>query len=186
VVAQEVRALAQRSAEAAKEIKGLISTSGQQVGQGVALVGETGQSLERIVEQVASIDGLVSEISASAQEQATSLSQVNAAVNQMDQMVQQNAAMVEEATAASHSLKGEAGELHALVSRFKITESTRQHGDRPAATASTSPIPARPPVPSRPRANPVHAAQARIEALVRPIPRTNTAQAVKEAEWEEF
>ncbi len=181
VVAQEVRALAQRSAEAAKEIKGLISTSGQQVSQGVALVGETGQSLTRIVEQVASIDGLVSEISASAQEQATSLSQVNTAVNQMDQMVQQNAAMVEQSTAASHSLKGEAGELNALVSRFKVNNggSTVQSA-RPAHSA------VRAPVKTAPRGNPVHAAQARIEAFARPASRGNAALAVKEDEWEEF
>ncbi len=122
VVASEVRALAQRSAEAAKEIKALISTSTQQVGQGVSLVGQTGQALERIASQVNQISGLVSEIAASAQEQATGLSQVNTAVNQMDQTTQQNAAMVEESTAASHSLAQEAEELSRLVSRFRIGE----------------------------------------------------------------
>ncbi|WP_396595077.1 methyl-accepting chemotaxis protein [Brevundimonas sp. R86498] len=120
VVASEVRALAQRSAEAAKEIKGLITTSSQQVEQGVQLVGETGNSLSRIVEKVAVIDGLVSEISTSAQSQASSLGEVNAAVGQMDQMLQQNAAMVEQTTAASHSLKGEASRMHTLVARFTI------------------------------------------------------------------
>ena len=122
VVAQEVRALAQRSAEAAKEIKALISTSTQQVGAGVDLVAQTGEALRAIVGQVASIDALVKEIAASAQEQSTGLHQVNVAVNQMDQVVQQNAAMVEEATAATHSLKGEAGELAVLVSRFQVDE----------------------------------------------------------------
>ncbi len=120
VVAQEVRALAQRSADAAKEIKTLISTSSQQVGAGVDLVAQTGEALRAIVGQVASIDALVKEIAASAQEQSTGLHQVNVAVNQMDQVVQQNAAMVEEATAATHSLKGEAGELAVLVSRFQV------------------------------------------------------------------
>ena len=120
VVAQEVRALAQRSADAAKEIKTLISTSSQQVGAGVDLVAQTGEALRAIVGQVASIDSLVKEIAASAQEQSTGLHQVNVAVNQMDQVVQQNAAMVEEATAATHSLKGEAGELAVLVSRFQV------------------------------------------------------------------
>lgn len=169
VVAQEVRALAQRSAEAAKEIKSLISTSGQQVSQGVALVGETGDSLARIVEQVAAIDGLVAEISASAQEQASSLSQVNTAVSQMDQMVQQNAAMVEESTAASYSLKTEAGELDGLVSRFKL-------GD--AVSARPSPA-ARP-------------AQARSAPPVQSISRSGAAPrsvgntALKIDEWEEF
>ncbi|RYC28729.1 methyl-accepting chemotaxis protein, partial [Lichenibacterium minor] len=111
VVASEVRALAQRSAEAAKEIKGLISTSGTQVEQGVTLVGQTGEALSRIVAQVAEIDGIVGEIASSAQEQATGLDQVNTAVNQMDQVTQQNAAMVEESTAASHALSRETAEL---------------------------------------------------------------------------
>ncbi|MFT4933723.1 MAG: methyl-accepting chemotaxis protein [Pseudoalteromonas distincta] len=120
VVASEVRALAQRSADAAKEIKGLISASSQQVAQGVGLVGETGKALERIVSQVAEIDGLVSEIAASAQEQATGLHQVNTAVNEMDRVTQQNAAMVEETTAASHSLATEAESLSQSVGRFNI------------------------------------------------------------------
>jgi methyl-accepting chemotaxis protein len=120
VVASEVRALAQRSAEAAKEIKVLISASTTQVNAGVQLVGQTGEALQRIVGRVAEIDGLVSEIAASAQEQATGLQQVNTAVNQMDQVTQQNAAMVEQSTAASHSLSQEAEVLAGSVSRFQI------------------------------------------------------------------
>jgi methyl-accepting chemotaxis protein len=119
VVASEVRALAQRSADAAKEIKTLISASTTQVGAGVDLVGQTGQALQRIVGRVAEIDSLVSEIAASAQEQATGLQQVNTAVNQMDQVTQQNAAMVEESTAASHSLTQEAEGLASSVARFR-------------------------------------------------------------------
>ncbi len=122
VVATEVRALAQRSADAAKEIKTLISASGQQVDAGVKLVGETGKALGRIVEQVARLNGLISDIAASAQEQATGLNQVNTAVNQMDQTTQQNAAMVEQSTAASHSLAAEAEELARLVGQFRIGE----------------------------------------------------------------
>jgi methyl-accepting chemotaxis protein len=120
VVASEVRALAQRSAEAAKEIKTLISASSEQVAQGVALVGDTGRALDRIAEQVAQINGVVVEIAASAQEQATGLHQVNAAVNQMDQVTQQNAAMVEEATAAAHSLREETDALAELIAQFKV------------------------------------------------------------------
>ena len=120
VVASEVRALAQRSAEAAKEIKVLISASTTQVNSGVSLVGQTGEALNRIVGRVAEIDGLVSEIAASAQEQATGLQQVNTAVNQMDQVTQQNAAMVEQSTAASHSLSQEAESLAASVARLDI------------------------------------------------------------------
>jgi len=120
VVASEVRALAQRSAEAAKEIKGLISNSTVQVESGVKLVAETGQSLERIMTQVADINSVVGDIAASAQEQATGLQQVNTAINQMDQTTQQNAAMVEETTAAGHSLSQETGQLNELVGQFRI------------------------------------------------------------------
>ena len=124
VVASEVRALAQRSADAAKAIKTLISTSSQQVKNGVGLVGETGKALDRIVFQVTAINGAVSEIAASAQEQASGLNQVNTAVNQMDQVTQQNAAMVEQTTAASHNLLGEVQTLSSLVSRFRVEGAT--------------------------------------------------------------
>jgi len=120
VVASEVRALAQRSADAAKEIKALISASGTQVGAGVDLVGQTGQALQRIVTRVAEIDTLVMEIAASAQQQAAGLAEVNTAVNQMDQVTQQNAAMVEESTAASHSLAQEAENLAHAIARFEV------------------------------------------------------------------
>ena len=123
VVATDVRALAQRSADAAKEIKALISASGTQVATGVKLVGETGQALGRIVAQVSQLNGLVVELAASAKEQSTGLGEVNSAVNQMDQVTQQNAAMVEQATAASHGLSGEAQELGRLVGQFRIGES---------------------------------------------------------------
>ena len=122
VVAQEVRALAQRSAEAAKEIKTLISTSANQVGQGVKLVGQTGEALEGIVFKVGEIDALVRELAASAGEQATGLNQVNVAVNQMDQGVQQNAAMIEEATAVSHALKSEIAGLVEMIGRFQVSD----------------------------------------------------------------
>jgi methyl-accepting chemotaxis protein len=141
VVASEVRALAQRSAEAAKEIKALISASSQQVGRGVDLVGETGQALQSIVAKVAEIDLLVTEIAASAQEQASGLTQVNTAVNQMDQVVQQNAAMVEEATAATHSLKRDAGELKRLISRFQVGGASVGRPAPEAATARSLPAP---------------------------------------------
>jgi methyl-accepting chemotaxis protein len=120
VVASEVRALAQRSAEAAKEIKALIAASSQQVERGVSLVGETGKTLSTIAQHVMEIDGLVSEISLSSQEQSTGLQQVNTAVNQMDQVTQQNAAMVEEATAAAAHLKQEATSLAIQVGHFRI------------------------------------------------------------------
>ncbi|RAK67701.1 methyl-accepting chemotaxis protein [Phenylobacterium kunshanense] len=122
VVASEVRALAQRSAESAKQIKSLISTSSSQVAEGVNLVGETGQALHRIITHVDEVSKLVSEIAASAKEEATGIAEVNTAVNQMDQVTQQNAAMVEETTAASRMLAGQTEELFGLVSRFQVNE----------------------------------------------------------------
>ncbi len=121
VVASEVRALAQRSAEAAKEIKALVTTSSSEVGQGVDLVGRTGDALRQIAVGVGEIDTLVSEIAATAQEQATSLGQVNTAISEMDQVTQQNAAMVEETTAASHALASEARQLAELVAQFRVS-----------------------------------------------------------------
>ncbi|KPF59400.1 methyl-accepting chemotaxis protein [Rhizobium sp. AAP116] len=121
VVAQEVRELAQRSATAAKEIKALINASAAQVKDGVELVGEAGQTLEKIAQQVMQINGLIRQISASASEQASGLKEVNAAVNQMDQVTQQNAAMVEETTAASMALRNESDTLRGLVAKFQVT-----------------------------------------------------------------
>ncbi|MDP1874497.1 methyl-accepting chemotaxis protein [Phenylobacterium sp.] len=140
VVASEVRALAQRSAEAAKEIKTLIAASSHQVGEGVSLVGETGQALQSIISKVADIDGIISAISASANEQAVGLAQVNVAVNHMDHVVQQNAAMVEESTAASHALKLETAELARLVGAFKTAGSHASPGAalKLVSSASTS------------------------------------------------
>lgn len=120
VVATEVRALAQRSADAAKEIKTLISTAGQQVQLGVRLVDNTGEALGTIVDQVVHLNQLMTEIAASAAEQATGLQEVNTAVNQMDRVTQQNAAMVEEANAASQGLSREAQELARLIGQFVI------------------------------------------------------------------
>lgn len=119
VVASEVRALAQRSAEAAKEIKGLISSSTKQVEQGVDLVDQMGKALERIMAEVAEINTVVCEIAAGAKEQSVGLQEINTGVSQMDQVTQQNAAIVEETTAASHGLARETEKLVELVGRFE-------------------------------------------------------------------
>ena len=139
VVAQEVRALAQRSADAARQIKTLIRTSTEQVGRGVRLVGETGETLAQILVQVAEINDLVGEIAASSKEQAVGLAEVNQAVNQMDQVTQQNAAMVEQSNAASHALASEAAELERLVGRFQVGAEVHQF--RPQAAARPAPRP---------------------------------------------
>ncbi len=119
-VEAEVRALAQRSAEAAKEIKGLISASSNQAGAGVNLVGQTGAALERIIRRVAEIDGLVQAMATSAQEQSSALQQVNSTVNHMVQTTQQNAAMVEQSNTAAHDLQSEGEELSRLVAQFRV------------------------------------------------------------------
>ncbi len=134
VVAAEVRALAQRSAEAAKEIKGLISSSATQVGLGVDLVGQTGKALERIVAQVVEIDNVVSAIAASAEEQASALQQVDRAVSQMDQTTQRNAEMAQQTTAAARALAKQANELDVLTGRFSIARASgRSEPPRPRA-----------------------------------------------------
>ena len=120
VVAVEVRALAKRSADAAKEIRGLISTSTQQVEHGGKLVGESGAALERIVAQLAEISAAVSDIATATERQAVSLAEVNTAVGALDQVTQQNAAMVEQTTAASRGLANEAEELTRLIGRFEV------------------------------------------------------------------
>jgi methyl-accepting chemotaxis protein len=125
VVASEVRALAQRSAEAAREIKALISASTTQVDQGVKLVAQTGEALGRIVSHINQVNSVLTEIAASAENQSKSLADVNSAVSSMDQVTQQNAAMVQESTVASQLLSEEAKDLATLIGRFKIDASAR-------------------------------------------------------------
>ena len=125
VVASEVRALALRSAEAAREIKTLVANSTKQVDRGVALVGETGGSLDRIARQVAEVNTVVSEIAVGAKEQSTALAEVNVAISHVDKTTQQNAAMAEEATAASRTVSNEAERLSELVKRFAVAGAAR-------------------------------------------------------------
>ncbi|NIZ10126.1 methyl-accepting chemotaxis protein [Pseudooceanicola sp. HF7] len=120
VVATEVRALAQRSSEAAREINALISASGNHVKSGVDLVDRTGEALGDIVTSVVDISNRVSAIATSAREQSMGLNEINTAMNDLDQVTQQNAAMFEETTAASHSLTSEANSLVEAASKFKV------------------------------------------------------------------
>jgi methyl-accepting chemotaxis protein len=140
VVASEVRSLAQRSSEAAKQIKALINTSSAQVGDGVKFVGESGAALKRIVDQVMQINVVISEMAQAAEQQATGIEEVNSAVAQMDQVTQQNAAMVEESTAASRNLADETKTLTEIVSFFKVGE----QGFAPVARSSSRPAASRP------------------------------------------
>jgi methyl-accepting chemotaxis protein len=171
VVASEVRALAQRSADAAKDVKARITASSQQVDAGVSLVSETGAALQRIITSIGEIDGLVAGIATSAEQQASGLQQVNSAVAEMDGVTQQNAAMVEQATAASRSLAAEADALAAQIGRFTLGghAAPRQH---PQA------------------ANTVHKLQARASRAQRSLPRSSAsssaAVALADDDWSEF
>ncbi|MDM0021325.1 methyl-accepting chemotaxis protein [Variovorax saccharolyticus] len=130
VVASEVRSLAQRSAAAAKEIKGLIDDSVGKVGAGSALVAEAGATMEEIVGSVRRVTDIMGEITAASQEQTSGIEQINQAITQMDQVTQQNAALVEQAAAAAQSLQGQAGDLSQVVGVFRL-------GDTDAARPSS-------------------------------------------------
>ncbi|WJH39478.1 methyl-accepting chemotaxis protein [Aliirhizobium terrae] len=170
VVAQEVRELAQRSANAAKEIKALINASNEQVQNGVHLVGETGKALETIVGEVQEINRNVNAIVESAQEQSSGLQQINTAVNTMDQDTQKNAAMVEEQTAASHGLARDAAALNALLSQFKLSVQTYKANVRVAQADAA------------PAASPARALGRKLATAFS----GNAAVAVKNESWEEF
>ncbi len=156
VVATEVRALAQRSADAARDIKALITASTDQVGSGVKLVGETGGLLDHMVSKIGEIATQVTAIAASAEQQAVRVATVNASVHEMDRVTQQNAAMSEETTAAARSLADEAHELARTVSRF---ENGGQAGVTPPPAQATFTAP--------PLAN---ARQGEVTPFIRPRP----------------
>ena len=171
VVATEVRALAQRSSDAAREINALISSSGDQVQQGVELVDKTGTALASIVTSISEISNRVSNIATSSREQSSGLAEINTAVNELDHVTQQNAAMFEETTAASHALTSEADALAKAVSRFKMDG---MQISRPKKPARSTPVPA---ASSRPVAS-------------APVTQGNAAVAIAQQSstdgWEEF
>lgn len=177
VVATEVRSLAQRSAGAAKEIKGLINDSAEKVRSGSELVNQSGKALAEIVESVKKVTDIVAEIAAASQEQSAGIDQVNNAVMQMDEMTQQNAALVEEAAAAARAMQEQAGELTSQVGFFQLNQ------DEVAAASG--------PVPTRARA--VVAEAEAVFAAVRNAPApTRAARAKVDTEstaagvWKEF
>ena len=146
VVAQEVRALAGRAAEAARDIKTLVGRSNDEVRSGVELVTATGEALHRIGEDVLRINEHVKAIVTSAREQSVGLSEINSAVGQMDQVTQQNAAMVEQTNAASHTLASDAENLSRLVGQFKVNLSDAahvRHQETAPAASAQKPSPAR-------------------------------------------
>ncbi|USD67483.1 aerotaxis transducer Aer2 [Vibrio sp. SCSIO 43136] len=139
VVAGEVRNLAQRSAGAAKEIKGLINDSVEKVDEGSRLVDESGETLNEIVDAVAKVSELINQIAQSSQEQATGIDEISRAVATMDEMTQQNASLVEETSAASQSLKDEGKELLSLMNFFSTDDNVARIESTPAKKARSAP-----------------------------------------------
>ncbi|QIM53741.1 methyl-accepting chemotaxis protein [Hydrogenophaga crocea] len=199
VVAGEVRNLAQRSAEAAKEIKGLIGASVEKVETGSQLVADAGQTMGEIVASVQRVTDIIGEITAAAGEQSDGIGQVNVAVSQLDQMTQQNAALVEESAAAAQSLKEQANRLAQVVQVFKLD------GHAFASAASPAPVVRAAPVASAPKkapagpakapaAKPVAAAAPAAAPLRKPAlasapraePVSSPARAADDGEWESF
>ncbi len=161
VVASEVRSLAGRSAEAAKEIKALISASVERVEQGTALVDQAGVTMQEVVTSIRRVTDIMGEISAASVEQSQGVSQVGEAVTQMDQATQQNAALVEQSAAAANSLKGQAQQLVAAVAVFKLSGGEARLASSSASFASAPvprPSPAKPSKPVPAAAKPASAA----------------------------
>jgi methyl-accepting chemotaxis protein len=140
VVANEVRHLAQRSADAAKQIKSLISTSVERVDQGTILVDQAGVTMTEIVASIQRVTDIMSEISAASSEQSAGVAQVGEAVTQMDQATQQNAALVEESAAAAESLRVQAGQLVQVVSVFKLAHDQALAAAPPRVSAAKTPV----------------------------------------------
>ena len=183
VVAQEVRELAQRSAQAAKEIKDLIRNSSVEVGSGVKLVSETGEALATINQYIATINQHMDAIAISSREQSVGLSEVNTAVNQMDQVTQQNAAMVEEANAAGATLANEAGRLRELIAQFQLGEGSTA-SVQTAALRRTSAALSSASLASAPVASPARKIVGKIAQAF--TGRSSAAAAPAADSWEEF
>ena len=177
VVATEVRNLAQRSAAAAKEIKGLIDDSVQKVEAGTNLVDKAGQTMEEIVQSIGFVTSIMSEISNASEEQSAGIEQVNQAISEMDQVTQQNAALVEEASAAAEAMQEQASELAQVVSVFRL-DANAAATDRFSMKAAQR---------SAPVASAAPARQAPAPALRLPAMRKSGKVASRaEGEWEEF
>ena len=171
VVAAEVRALAQRSGAAAKEIKDLIDASTQRVADGATLAGQAGQTMRDIVDSIGRVTGIMNEIVASSREQASGIGQVNQAIVQMDGVTQQNAALVEESAAATRAMHEQAQALAGLVEVFRV-EAKAQPAPKPALPSARRAAPAAAPAPpARPARKPVAARK---------------TPATVEADWEAF
>ena len=195
VVATEVRNLASRSAEAAKEIKELIKDSVDKVNSGSELVNQTGESLTEIVNGVKKVGDIIAEIAAASAQQTSGIEQVNMAITNMDEMTQQNAALAEETSAASAAMSDNAQEMQSAMSFFKTSGNyDTPPPARPTPTAAPAPKPA-----SRPESRPEsrQAAAPAARPAPKPAPRSTPKPAAPpapssnydagdEEEWEEF
>jgi methyl-accepting chemotaxis protein len=187
VVAGEVRNLAQRSAQAAREIKSLIGESVEKVETGSKLVNDAGQTMSDIVAQVKRVTDLIGEITSSTLEQSNGIGQVNQAVTQLDQMTQQNAALVEQSAAAAESLKDQADKLAKAVAIFKLSRNeTRQVIAEAQAASRTAVVAKAAPVPKAPAA-----AKAVGKAAPKPASRPDPTPAPRKndeanGDWKEF
>jgi methyl-accepting chemotaxis protein len=174
VVASEVRSLAQRSAQAAREIKALIADSVDKVEDGAKLVNEAGQTMEEVVTNFQRLSVLVTDISEASQEQSGGIEQVTQAVGQMDEVTQQNAALVEEAAAAAESLEDQARTLVRAVSMFRLSAAGAPSAVVPDNVARLPERPARP----------------APKAVVAPVSKVRKASVAvggdMDDEWEEF
>ena len=191
VVASEVRNLAQRSAEAAKEIKSLITASVERVEQGTALVDQAGSTMEEIVASIKRVTDIVSEISAASSEQSTGVNQVGQAVSQMDQATQQNAALVEESAAAAESLKTQAAQLMETMAVFRLVEGESRLASAPAAARIERRSPGRATNVMRPQFGAKPASASRTRPVVTPAPQPQPQQQAAQPktgtnDWESF
>ncbi len=198
VVAGEVRSLAGRSAEAAKEIKALISTSVSNVDLGAEQVAQAGESMQEIVASVRRVTDLIGEITASANEQRDGIAQVNQAVSNLDQMTQQNAALVEESSAAATAMNDQAQRLAQVVAVFNVGQSTAvaAPAKRPVQPASPAAVQtaAAKPVAAAPAPRPVKTASkpaapavtSAPQKLLQPEPLSSKKTADNEDDWETF
>jgi methyl-accepting chemotaxis protein len=177
VVASEVRSLAQRSAQAAKEIKGLINDSVEKVGEGTQLVDQAGRTMAEIVESVKRVSDIIADISAASQEQSSGIEQVNQAILHMDESTQQNATLVEECSAAARSLEQQAVQLVETVAAFRLDDA--QVEVAAAVARAVEPVKA-----AAPRARAV-AAAAPVAAVVA-APRRRSKASAGDQHWQEF
>lgn len=181
VVASEVRNLAQRSAEAAKEIKTLINDSVEKVSEGTKLVDESGTTLSEIVNSVKKVSDIIAEITAASEEQATGIDQVNKAVMEMDKMTQENAALVEEATAAGESMDEQAQGLSELMEFFNVGDASLDQAMSTTSAERRATV-VRPWTDKKAQTKTKSATPARNK----PAPRKVAGGGADDGEWEEF